>query len=104
MILTEEEAKTKRCQESFPAAEGLSAGGFTEAVPLPPNAFSAGYVSSYAKQTAPLMCIGSACMAWRWVRETLYHPDPLDPTHFTKLEWVGDYSTTHGYCGKAGRP
>lgn len=34
-------------------------------------------------------CIGSACMAWRWA------PTPA---------LTADRSTTHGYCGKAGRP
>lgn len=82
MILTEEEAKTKRCQEGF----------------WP-------YAPMHSKDSAaPLTCIGSECMAWRWKRGSVYVPDVIDKTLFTKYEDKGDYSTTHGYCGKAGRP
>lgn len=82
MILTEEEAKTKRCQEGFwPYAPMHS-------------------ISS----AAPLTCIGSACMAWRWARENLYVRNPDDPTNFTLHEGRGERSTTKGYCGKAGKP
>lgn len=90
MILTEDEAKTKRCQESFPAAEGLSLGGTAEAGLFPPSV-SFGSSGGYVKQTAPLMCIGSACMAWRWRLSGAFPRDKGD-----------DYSK--GYCGKAGKP
>lgn len=45
MIVTEEEAKTKRCQESFPS-------------PMVSRTDS--------KWASPSHCIGSACMAWSW--------------------------------------
>jgi len=88
MTLTEDEAKTKRCQESFAAAEGLSIGGFAEAAPFPPNVVSYNATASYARQTAPSHCIGSACMAWRW-------RFPHSANEHDKLL---------GYCGKAGQP
>ena len=74
MIVTEEEAKTKRCQESYPACREVSPEG---------HHISASTGGGYATQTAPSFCIGSACMAWRW----------MDQDHQDK-----------GYCGKAGRP
>ena len=94
MILPEEDAKTKRCQESFPAATGLSVGGAafpTTWQPLPPNCGGAGY----AVHTAPLMCIGSACMAWRWHQEP---PTISDNSHSMA------FSVARGFCGKAGKP
>lgn len=89
MIVTEEEAKIMRCQESFgpPSAE-----------------LQMYYPVGAAAQMSPSHCIGSACMAWRWRRENLYVVDPLDATHFTEHRDAGDLSTTHGYCGKAGKP
>jgi hypothetical protein len=54
MIVTEEEAKTKRCQETFGP-------GTSEWITFP----------------ADRNCIGSACMAWRWHNDGLsdYPPD-----------------------------
>ena len=40
-------------------------------------------------------CIGSRCMAWRWADNIVKH---------NKLELADGKSTTHGYCGLAGRP
>jgi hypothetical protein len=74
MILTEEEAKTKRCQESF---------GF----PTQP-AF-------------PSHCIGSACMAWRWKWFVTGGQPDGSVTHHHTLASNGDKL---GYCGKAGQP
>lgn len=84
MIVTEEEAKTKRCQESYAACSQVTPEGHTFAM-----AFSGG---AYATATAPSMCIGSRCMAWRW-----------------RDSWVEDgrnaaQPNTKGYCGKAGEP
>lgn len=80
MIVTEEEAKTKRCQESYPACSQVSPEGHTFAV-----AMSGG---AYSMQTAPSYCIGSACMAWRW----------FDNTDDQAIK------QPRGYCGKAGAP
>ena len=74
MIVTEEEAKTKRCQESFGDGAVSPAGLTTVAM--------AHYGSAYAQITSPSMCIGTNCMAWRWA----------------------DGKETKGYCGKAGPP
>lgn len=89
MTLSEEDAKTKRCQESFAAATGISADGAiypTTWQALPPNCAGA----SPAVHTAPSMCIASACMAWRWK----YGDD---------RRFRGE-DAKHGYCGKAGTP
>jgi hypothetical protein len=76
MILTEQEAQTKRCQESF--GPPLSQDGMSAA---------ASPISVYqAVQTSPMNCIGSACMAWRF-----------------SADETGD-GVSRGYCGKAGLP
>lgn len=95
MIVTEEDAKTKRCQESYAAAGGLSVDGHIEAVPMPPDAISFTPQLTFQRQNAPAYCIGSDCMAWRWVRER---------------EWMPNREFGHiaeekiGFCGKAGKP
>lgn len=75
MTLTEEEAKTKWCQESI-------------------------YETS--------KCLGSACMAWRWRTEGgSYEAVSIGYSSEAYARLVpgsGVPSTTHGYCGKAGRP
>lgn len=80
MIVTEEEAKTKRCQESF-GDRNVSSAGY--AYPGGPYAGQAG--ATVAIHTSPTMCIGSNCMAWRW------HTDIHG-------------RAGGGYCGKAGVP
>jgi hypothetical protein len=83
MILTEQEAQTKRCQESF--GPPLSQDGMSAA---------ASPISVYqAVQTSPMNCIGSACMAWRWVEGER-----------SQGMFQGVSPPTKGYCGKAGRP
>lgn len=58
MIVSEEEAKTKRCQQSF-GDRRTSLDARTVAMASP-------YGSSYEVPTSPTHCIGSACMAWCW--------------------------------------
>jgi hypothetical protein len=94
MIVTEEEAKTKRCQESYPAASGLSPDGavYASGWHHPPPPAPAGATGT-AVHTAPINCIGSACMAWRWQKLPDWALDkeglPIKPSR--------------GFCGKAGR-
>lgn len=59
MIVTEEEAKTKRCQESF-GDTNVSPSGAAYAAHI-------SYGASTAVQTSPSYCIGSECMAWDWL-------------------------------------
>lgn len=81
MMLTEQEAKIKRCQESFGDRLTSKDGQIMNV----PGIASAG---SYPKVSSPSFCIGSACMAWRW-------QDGASPA---------EMRGTYGYCGKAGRP
>ena len=80
MIVTEDEAKTKRCQEGFgpPLVDAMHGNVVMHAMP-------GGVI---AAASSPIHCIGSACMAWRWF-------DNLDD---------GAVITPLGYCGKAGKP
>lgn len=75
MILTEEEAKAKWCPEArmLPNAPGYGAG----------NRFADDPHPIFMAETR---CIGSACMAWRWLAE------------------ARGFSSTLGFCGKAGTP
>ena len=45
-------------------------------------------------------CQGSRCMAWRWANENVAVENPLH----VQPRWEARVSTTHGYCGLAGRP
>lgn len=76
MIVTEEEAKTKWCPES---RTGMYAGSGGVAV----NRHCADEVRDETR------CIGSACMAWRFIY-------PSAPTALA--------TPLKGYCGKAGEP
>lgn len=87
MVITEQEAKTKRCQEAFPACSQVTIGGMAYAAPM--------HGGAYAVVTAPQNCLGGACMAWQW----------------SKI-WAENYELVQertldgialGYCGKAHR-
>jgi hypothetical protein len=115
MIVTEEEAKTKRCQESFGDRYTTKDGAMIVA-PL------TGGVQPVV--TSPSFCIGSACMAWRWRDKAVelsysrvrtenennrgfyfrqgYEDDPENPGYLRIVERPASAAT--GYCGKAGKP
>jgi len=78
MIVTVEEAKTKRCQESF-GDTNVSPSGHSYAANI-------SYGISAVVQTSPSYCIGPACMAWKWYGEHTIDGNLL------------------GSCGKAGLP
>lgn len=73
MIVTEEEAKTKICCGD----EGCGQVVIVKVGLVEDN---------YERR-----CIGSACMAWRWLDGTIYNGHPREPEAL-------------GYCGKAGKP
>lgn len=51
------------------------------------------------------MCLASACMAWRWTRDDLIETVGVGTSALAVIrEGAGPYSTTHGYCGLAGKP
>lgn len=87
MLVTPEEAATRRCQEAYAASDGVTFGnvGATRTEEYPSLSFISG--GSMIKQgpTAPFNCIGPRCMAWRMTEGRT-----LDGTYL-------------GYCGKAGR-
>lgn len=94
MLTTEAEAKSKRCHAGYAASSGVTDGAscMSTAVPVPPMyAAYGGSNGAYGVQTAsaPLCCIGSACMAWRWA--------------FTANPVTGIEQTDRGYCGLAGQ-
>lgn len=94
MIVTEEEAKTKRCQESFAAQAVVTPDG-SPLVMATSSWGSAKYVT-----TAPANCIGSACMAWRWKwNVTLPLVGVVVHSHILASD-----GGKLGYCGKAGEP
>jgi hypothetical protein len=118
MIVTEEEAKTKRCQESFGDTIVTNNGhSFASSSPSP---FQHGYsypggAQAFAVQTSPSMCIGSACMAWRDGGYFVYGPDGTfrnhaegdSPPEGSLLGGPDKNPFTYkrvGYCGKAGKP
>lgn len=99
MILTEEEAKTKWCPETR-IHEVRGAGVYVNKPITDENPH--GHANA-----ASVMCIGSACMAWRWATNG-GHYEAVAPNHhgpsFARLvPGTGTLSTTHGYCGKAGK-
>ena len=53
--------------------------------------------------TFPAGCQGSRCMAWRWAVQKRMVVDPSDDAPANEY-YVSETSTTHGYCGLAGRP
>ncbi len=95
MIITEEEAKTKRCQEGFPGQPLGS--GYVEAREFP-------RAGEHVAVTTPIYCIGSNCMAWCWkdgiARINKRQLDDMFGIDFITVE---DYLPLRlGYCGKAG--
>jgi len=108
MILTEEEAEAKRCQESF-GSQAMA----------PMGAFPSTMHAVAAAPMSPMNCIGSACMAWRWHGD--WGDRPVDESvlkHWERNGWVKvedpflEVGTVairfngrrDGYCGKAGKP
>ena len=75
--MTEDEAKTKRCHQTLYGAQSIEDG---------------------SEGTAGTNCIGSACMAWRWVNPPEYHKKAAG--------WMlGDGGPApEGHCGLAGKP
>lgn len=83
MIVTEKEAKTKRCQET------LAPVGTSDHV----------WHDSSA-------CIGSACMAWRSYGYRVRHEGKVGPILRGEPGNLIEGRTAErvGYCGKAGKP
>ena len=91
-MITETEAKTKWCPNTFGAMAAQNEYG----API--------------RDAGPYLCVASACMAWRWK----YKKGDLIPT-LTKIGWTAQNGETsevtyrvaeeeEGYCGLAGKP
>lgn len=93
--MTEEDAKTKWCPYSR-----------LEAWPFPPDSpMATGYTAAEVNQGR---CIGSACMAWRWVQR-VKNQDDLDAQSNMMMYPVKRIrpileNTEQGHCGLAGKP
>lgn len=97
MSITEEEAKTKLCQESFGA---------------PRDHVSFDYLGA----AHAMRCQGSACMAWRWLDPEFEHTTTLAMSppdgdgwkhacsNVADELWQRPTPCRRGYCGKAGKP
>ena len=97
MIVSEEEAKTKRCC----GPEGC---GEREGRPEHKHALRLSAIEVEAATVAlmPRMCIGSACMAWRWAQKP--NPDFQPMSAWPTLPHANLYleDRERGYCGYAG--
>ncbi len=80
--MTEDEAKTKWC----PFVR------YKFAILSDASAFNRGGHERDAENTR---CIGSACMAWRWVEKNVYN---------NQGDLIGERVTTYGHCGLASAP
>ncbi len=108
MMLTEEEAKTRRCQEGFAASPGAAREPVTEYAAvnhaIAPAMHSIGgmgtsvaVATTAEPKTAPIFCLASHCMAWRWAGW-------CDDTGIWETEADHTPREHVGYCGKAGAP
>lgn len=107
MILTVEEAATKRCHEGYAASKGVTVKAAdppttayaTQAI-TSVNAMGAGYstLSAVPEQgpTAPFYCIGPQCMAWTWA--TIYDAEGVEMVQERTVDGL-----PLGFCGKAQR-
>lgn len=119
MIVTEQEAKTKQCQERFGPTMPVASPQLSTEHANPYGHSLAGWPTSMAPQT----CLGSGCMAWRWHQPARdeqwkrvyphsddrneylvagYEVDPDDGA-FMRIK-IAEAAPATGYCGKAGRP
>lgn len=92
--MTEDEAKTKTCPQTFcqPGQYGPHGEGIVE--------------------PGPHTCIGSACMAFRWIPPLCYvdsdesaieRDPPFGPwERYRSGGWISSQKQNQGYCGLAG--
>lgn len=111
MILTEEEAKTKRCHEGY--GQPL----YNSQIVNPPTCvvheLRAAMAGGVAVMASPSHCIGSACMAWRWYGMKVNADGSIyNTTEAYRVasgleqmpEKYKEAAVAVGYCGKAGKP
>ena len=90
--MTEEEAKTKSCPQSFaPEVDGE------------PNPQFPGHMKGQRYGGFQMRCLGSDCMWWRWMPQT-QATDGSWNVHETE-HWKGYRADAkEGFCGLAGTP
>lgn len=96
MLLTEEQAKEKWCPfvRTVKFSPSVSGGiAIMQAIALGNR-----LAENSDELPGVTRCIGSACMAWRWVAVENPHVHPMLAT--TEQRYVA--SETHGFCGLAG--
>ena len=94
--MTEEEAKTKWCPYARGIAAVIGSDG-TQDVLTPPHNRVGIKGTAEVRLTPMHMCIGSACMAWRW--------DDWEFFSEGKMKAIeADPSLQEGFCGLAGGP
>ena len=103
MTLTEEEAKTKWCPFAMATTADIGKKDISPIVSNRIHIFNApkGFPSNPAHDGA--MCIGSACMAWRWVPQIGVQHDLRSP-HGTPGQQYISGNTDRGFCGLANPP
>ena len=104
--MTEDEAKTKWCPESrthtlYDGADGTAPAHNRWYSEREQNSGTG--IEDMGEIDHEFRCIGSACMAWRWNTTTKISADQFNGLSQRSLPEI-IVSTTHGYCGKAGRP
>lgn len=92
MILTEEEAKAKWCPDARVMTLAKRSNGDDESL----VGLNRVQLADNAKDLNPTSarCLGSKCMAWRF----------LDPTRYGADGPLLDKDERRGYCGKVGAP
>jgi hypothetical protein len=89
--MTEDEAKTRWCPFARTLDWTVACGGDE------PELLAAAVNRGPHGPQPEALCIGSACMAWRWALEYYRDPGATDPTKYRP-------SAADGYCGLAGVP
>jgi hypothetical protein len=100
--MTEGDAKTKWCPFSRVITGKAIAGTTTADAPSNQPSFNNRLEVGPASVMLPdgSVCLGSACMAWRWDYVVDQETPRFDPT----APDLYKHSTTDGYCGLAGKP
>ncbi len=96
--MTEEEAKSKWCPHARVASSPVTLrypDGHIHSVMSPPVSVNRGGAGAADE----VRCLGSGCMAWRWLSVT-----NLDRERIRQATGLEVMDRVRGYCGLAGEP